>query len=107
MHTKGLGKILPYIEAALGTVFEFGDVFCFTYFLRRFLFRVRGKVRVKVGVGGGFRVRVSFRARRKVCFIHFNPNLLELKLRPSGKPPPKKKQKKNKRFESSKKKRPN
>ena len=42
----------------LGTVFEFGDVFCFTDFLSGFLFRVR----VKVGVGGGFRVRVRVRA---------------------------------------------
>ena len=41
-----------------GTVFEFGDVFCFTDFLSGFLFRVR----VKVGVGGGFRVRVRVRA---------------------------------------------
>ena len=51
----------------MGTVFEFGDVFCFTDFLSRFLSRVRGRVRVKVkvGVGGGFRVRVraSIRAR--------------------------------------------
>ena len=45
----------------MGTVFEFGDVFCFTDFLSGFLFRVRG--RVKVGVGGGFRVKASVRAR--------------------------------------------
>ena len=41
----------------LGTVksvFEFGDVFCFTDFLSGFLFRVRGRVRVKVGDGGWF-----------------------------------------------------
>ena len=30
----------------LGTVFEFGDVFCLTDFLSGFLFRVRGRVRV-------------------------------------------------------------
>ena len=45
-----------------GTVFEFGDVFCFTDFLSVFLFRVSGRVRVKVGVGGSFRVRFGFRA---------------------------------------------
>ena len=45
----------------IGTVFEFGDVFCFTDFLSGFLFRVR--VRVKVGVGGGFRVRVRASVR--------------------------------------------
>ena len=48
-----------------GTVFEFGDVFCFTHFLSGFLFRVRGRVRgrvrVKIGVGDGFRVRVRIR----------------------------------------------
>ena len=46
-----------------GTVFKFGDVFCFTDFLSVFfLFRVRGRVRVNLGVGGGFRVRVRVRA---------------------------------------------
>ena len=35
----------------MGTVFEFGEVFCFTDFLNGFLFRVRGRVRVKVGFG--------------------------------------------------------
>ena len=46
-----------------GTVFEQVDIFCFTYFLSGFLFKVRG--RVMVGVEGGFRVRVraSVRAR--------------------------------------------
>ena len=43
-----------------GIVFELDDVFCFTCFLSGFLFR--GRVRVEVGVGGGFRVRVGFRA---------------------------------------------
>ena len=38
----------------MGTVFEFGAVFCFTDFLSGFLFRVRGRVRVKVGDGGWF-----------------------------------------------------
>ena len=42
----------------MGNVFEFSDVFCFTDFLSGFLFRVR----VKVGVGDGFRVRVWGRA---------------------------------------------
>ena len=42
--------------------FKFGDVFCFTDFLSRSLFRVRGRVRAKVGVGGGFRVRARVRA---------------------------------------------
>ena len=42
-------------------VFKFSEVFCFTDFLSGFLFRVRG--RVKVEVGGGFRVRASVRAR--------------------------------------------
>ena len=37
-----------------GTDFEFGDVFCFTDFLSGFLFRVRGRARVKVGDGGWF-----------------------------------------------------
>ena len=41
-----------------GTVFEFGDVFCFTDFLSGFLFRVR--------VGRGFRVRVRVRASVRV-----------------------------------------
>ena len=53
--------------ALQGTDFELDYVFCFTYFLSGFLFRVRGRVRVEVGVWGGFRVRVrvraSFRAR--------------------------------------------
>ena len=31
------------------------------------------------------RVRASVRARWELGFIHFNPNLLELKLRPNGK----------------------
>ena len=44
----------------MGTVFELADVFCFTYFLSGFFFRVR--VRVEVGVEGGFRVRVRVRA---------------------------------------------
>ena len=52
----------PEYVNKLGTVFEFGDVFCFTDFLSWFLFRVRGRVRVKVGVVGGFRVRVRVRA---------------------------------------------
>ena len=64
--------------------------FCLTDFQSGFLFR--GRVRVTVGVGGGFRVRVrvrasvkaSVRARWGLGLIHFNPNLLELKLRPSG-----------------------
>ena len=38
----------------LGTVFEFGDVFCLTDFLSGFLFMIRGRVRVKVGDGGWF-----------------------------------------------------
>ena len=46
--------------SGVGTVFEFGEVFCFTHFLNGFLFRVRGRVKVKVG--GGFRVRVSVKA---------------------------------------------
>ena len=46
----------------MGTVFDFGDVFCFTDFLSGFLLRVRDRVRVKVGIGGGFRVRVRVRA---------------------------------------------
>ena len=49
------------IAAPVGTVFELADVFCFTYFLSGFLFRVRGRVRVEIGVGGGFRVRVKAR----------------------------------------------
>ena len=65
------------------------NVFCFTYFLSGFLFRVRGRVGVRDGVGDGFRVRVRFRASVRARwgqgFIHHNPNLLELKLRPSGK----------------------
>ena len=38
----------------IGTVFEFGDIFCFTDYLSGFLFRVRVRVspfRVKFGVG--------------------------------------------------------
>ena len=46
--------------ALQGTDFELDYVFCFTYFLSGFLFRVRG--RIEVGVGGGFRVRVRVRA---------------------------------------------
>ena len=40
--------------AYFGAVFEFGDVFCFTDFLSGFLYRVRGRVRVKVRDGGWF-----------------------------------------------------
>ena len=73
----------------LGIDFFLSDVFCFTYFLSGFLFRVRGRVGVRDGVGDGFRVRVRFRASVRASwgqgFIHHNPNLLELKLRPSGK----------------------
>ena len=69
-----------------GTVFEFGEVFCFTDFLSGFLLRFRG--RIKVRVGGCFRVRFrvwgSVRVRGGLGFIHFNQNLLELKLRPGG-----------------------
>ena len=65
------------------------EIFCFTYFLSGFLFRVRGRVGVRDGVGDGFRVRVRVRVRVRARwgqgFIHHNPNLLELKLRPSGK----------------------
>ena len=72
-----------------GIDFFLSDVFCFTYFLSGFLFRVRGRVGVRDGVGDGFRVRVRFRASVRARwgqgFIHHNPNLLELKLRPSGK----------------------
>ena len=68
-----------------GIVFYLSEVFCFTYFLSGFLFRVRGRVGVRDGVGDGFRVRVRVRARWGQGFIHHNPNLLELKLRPSGK----------------------
>ena len=46
----------------LGTVIELADVFGFIYFLSKFLFWVRGRVRVEVVVGGGFRVRVRVRA---------------------------------------------
>ena len=49
-----------YSSPSIGTVFKLADVFCFTYFLSGFLFRVRG--RIEVGVGGGFRVRVRVRA---------------------------------------------
>ena len=50
------------MDCFLFTVFELGDVFCFTDFLSGFLFRVRGRVRIQAGVGGGFRVRVRVRA---------------------------------------------
>ena len=70
-------------SSQFGIVFYLSEVFCFTYFLSGFLFRVRGRVGVRDGVGDGFRVRV--RARWGQGFIHHNPNLLELKLRPSGK----------------------
>ena len=47
----------------MGIDFFLSDVFCFTYFLSGFLFRVRGRVGVRDGVGDGFRVRVRVRAR--------------------------------------------
>ena len=77
------------VGGIFGIDFFLSDVFCFTYFLSGFLFRVRGRVGVRDGVGDGFRVRVRFRASVRASwgqgFIHHNPNLLELKLRPSGK----------------------
>ena len=48
------------------TVFEFGEVFCFTDILSGFLF----KVRVKVEVGGGFKVRVRVRASFRDSGLH-------------------------------------
>ena len=68
------------LEAFRGVLEQLQDILT-TYFLSGFLFRVR--VGVRDGVGDGFRVRV--RARWGQGFIHHNPNLLELKLRPSGK----------------------
>ena len=43
----------------LGTDVQLDDVFCFTNFPSRFLFRVRGRVEVRAR--GGFRVRVRVR----------------------------------------------
>ena len=43
--------------STLGIVFFSSEVFCFTYFLSGFLFRVRGRVGVRDGVGDGVRVR--------------------------------------------------
>ena len=39
-----------FVVSLYVAVFEFGEVFCFTDFLSGFLFRIRGRVRVKVGV---------------------------------------------------------
>ena len=53
------------------------------------LIRVRGEVRVRDGLGDGFRVRVrdraSVRARGRLGFIYYCRNMLELNLGPSGK----------------------
>ena len=59
----------------------------FLNFLSGLLFRVRGGVRVRDGVGDGFRVRdrASVRARGGLGFIYHNSKKLELKLRLSVK----------------------
>ena len=49
-------------QRKFGIVFYLSEIFCFTYFLSGFLFRVRGRVGVRDGVGDGFRVRVRDRA---------------------------------------------
>ena len=58
-------------QSILSTVFEFGEVFCFTDFPRGVLFRDRD--RVKVGVGGGFGVKVGVRASVRRGFYMFQP----------------------------------
>ena len=60
------------------------------------MIRVRGGVRVRDGVGDGFRFRVSVRSRGGLSLIHFSPNLLELKLHSGGGLKKKKIEKKNK-----------
>ena len=56
-------------QSILSTVFEFGEVFCFTDFTRGVLFSDR----VKVGVGGGFGVKVGVRASVRRGFYTFQP----------------------------------
>ena len=59
-----------------GTDVQLDDVFCFTNFLSRFLFGVRGRVRVRAR--GGFRVRV--RVRTSVGgFVRTGLNTFQLK----------------------------
>ena len=60
------------------------DVFCFQVFLSGFLFRVRGEVRVRDGLGDDFRVRVGVRASGGLGFIYNCQNMVETKLCPSG-----------------------
>ena len=42
------------------------------------------EVRVKDGLGDGFKVRVNDRTREGLGFIYYSQNITELKIRPSG-----------------------
>ena len=62
--------------------------FVFKSFLSSFLIRVRGEVRVRDGLGDGFRVRVRDRAGVRASggfgFLYNCRNMVEIKLCPSG-----------------------
>ena len=61
-----------YLKSQFGILQDIPDVFCFQVFLKGFLFRVSGEVRVRDGLGDGFRVRVraNVRARGALGFIY-------------------------------------
>ena len=76
-----------YLKSQFGILQDIPDVFCFQVFLRGFLFRVSGEVRVRDGLGDGFRVRVRDRAGVRVSgglgFLYKCQNMVETKLCPS------------------------
>ena len=79
---KGSGLLMSK-GPRLGIDAQNDEVFCFSDILSGLLFRVR--VRDGDGDGSRVRVRASVRARWGLRFIHHNPNLLELRLRPGVK----------------------
>ena len=85
-----------YLKSQFGILQDIPDVFCFQIFLKGFLFRVSGEVRVRDGLGDGvrdglgdgFRVRVRDRAGVRASggfgFLYNCRNMVEIKLCPSG-----------------------
>ena len=77
-----------YLKSQFGILQDIPDVFCFQVFLKGFLFRVSGEVRVRDGLGDGFRVRVRDRAGVRASggfgFLYNCRNMVEIKLCPSG-----------------------
>ena len=60
--------------------------FVYKVFLRGFLirYRVRGEIRVRDGLGDGFRVRDRTNVRGGLGFIYYCWNIIEIMLCPSG-----------------------